>query len=86
MLWKSLGNYLSSFSVLDVILKKDQPQLTDLLSSRQLLNNNTLWHTTNAICWFSVAKLVTLTHLFTKEIFCCHMNRDSLQSARCHHL
>jgi hypothetical protein len=26
----------------------------------------TLWHTTNAIYWFSVAKLVTLVHLFTK--------------------
>ncbi len=51
-----------------------------------LFQFNTLWHTTNAICCFSAKELVTRTCLFTKWIFCCFMNCDSLQSARCHHL
>jgi hypothetical protein len=27
---------------------------------------NTVWHTTNAIYWFSVEKMVTLAHFFYK--------------------
>jgi len=39
----------------------------------------TLRHTTNAIYWFSVKKLVTLARLLQKNNIFCHMNCNSLR-------
>ncbi len=41
---------------------------TSKLWRRENERRSTLWHTTNAICWFSVKTLVTLTGLVTLPI------------------